>query len=83
MIDLMTRSNNGIEVTLYWDKNTDRTYLNVKDTLHWDEAAPEERDWTVPVPPDEAMEAFNHPYMYETPSYVPTIGDLPNDGALA
>lgn len=71
MIDLMERKSNGIEVTLYWDQGSEPAclYLEVKD-LHNDDDY-----FIVPVPPDEALEAFQHPYMYKTPSFVPTTDD--------
>lgn len=74
LIDLMERKNNGIEVTLYWEddenlRQNDGLYLKVSD------AGSEEDDWLVPIPAAEAMEAFEHPYMYQTPSFVPTTDD--------
>lgn len=76
MIDLLTRKSDGIEVIVWFDKDSDGLYLEVKDQRGHEE-------FMVPIPSDEAMEAFNHPFTYRTPCYVPTIGDLPNDGALA
>jgi len=64
MIDLMNRSTNGIDVTLWFDKETDRIYLEVTGA---------EGDFIVRVPSDEAIRAFEHPFLYREEELVPSV----------
>jgi hypothetical protein len=62
--ELAHRSNDGIEVTLFWSKPSSRVTITVLDS-HSDEAFEFEVDGAA------ALDAFNHPY-----AYAPTRRDL-------
>ena len=55
--ELAHRSNNGIEVTLYWLDGTDRLAVAVADTGSGD-------SFELPVESRVALDAFHHPYAY-------------------
>jgi hypothetical protein len=55
--ELAHRSNDGIEVTLFWSKPSDRVTIAVVDS-RFDEALEFEIDGGA------ALDAFNHPYAY-------------------
>lgn len=55
--ELAKRTGDGIEVTLYWNKPTDRVTIVVCD-LRSDETLEFEIDGRA------ALDAFNHPYAY-------------------
>jgi hypothetical protein len=55
--ELAHRSNDGIEVTLFWSKPSSRITITVLDS-HSDEAFEFEVDGAA------ALDAFNHPYAY-------------------
>jgi hypothetical protein len=55
--ELAHRSNDGIEVTLFWSKPSSRVTIAVLDT-HSDEALEFDVDGSA------ALDAFNHPYAY-------------------
>ena len=55
--ELAHRASDGIEVTLFWSKPSDRVTIAVLDTRS-DEALEFEVDGTA------ALDAFNHPYAY-------------------
>lgn len=55
--ELAHRSSDGIEVTLFWSKPSDRITIAVVDTRS-DEALEFEVDGSA------ALDAFNHPYAY-------------------
>ena len=55
--ELAHRSNDGIEVTLFWSKPSDRVTIAVVDTRS-DEALEFEVDGSA------ALDAFKHPYAY-------------------
>jgi hypothetical protein len=55
--ELAHRSNNGIDVSLYWSAPTDRVTVEVFDA-RVDEAFAFEVDGS------EALDAFHHPYAY-------------------
>ena len=55
--ELAHRTSDGIEVTLFWSKSSDRITIAVVDTRS-DEALDFEVDGSA------ALDAFNHPYAY-------------------
>jgi hypothetical protein len=55
--ELDHRSNDGLEVTLLWEAETNRVTVNVFDAKSGD-------DFTIEVDPTEALDAFHHPYAY-------------------
>ena len=55
--ELAHRSNDGIEVTLFWSKPSNRVTIAVLDS-HSDETLEFEVDGA------DALDAFNHPYAY-------------------
>lgn len=55
MRELDFRSNNGLEVALLWEPETNRVSVSVFDSLGGD-------DFTLDVDPAEALDAFRHPY---------------------
>lgn len=58
-IDLMERRSNNVLVIMYWLKSTNSIYLNLIDERTG------ESDY-FPVPNDKAMDAFSHPYFYQS-----------------
>ena len=57
-VEIDFRSNAGIDVALLWHRRTNRLSVSVSDSQTGDRFA-------FPVPPDEALEAFHHPYAYD------------------
>jgi hypothetical protein len=55
--ELDHRSNDGLEVTLLWEAETNRVTVTVFDAKSGD-------DFTIEVDPTEALDAFHHPYAY-------------------
>jgi hypothetical protein len=55
--ELDHRSNDGLDVTLLWEAETNRVTVNVFDAKSGD-------DFTIEVDPTEALDAFHHPYAY-------------------
>jgi hypothetical protein len=66
--ELDHRCNDGIDVSLLWDPETDRVFLTVDDRRRGESRA-------VEVRPADALDAFHHPYAY--------VGSAPTDHALA
>jgi hypothetical protein len=62
--ELAHRANNGIEVSLYWSKHTNRVTVEVFDD-RFDERFQFEVDGS------RAFDAFNHPYAYAAARGVP------------
>lgn len=56
-VELMSRRSNGIEVFLMWCKETNLVSIVIND-LH------SEQSNAFPVPNEEAMQAFEHPFAY-------------------
>jgi hypothetical protein len=56
-LELAVRSSNGIEVSLYWSKATNRVTVEVRDD-RFDEG------FEFEVNSSDALDAFNHPYVY-------------------
>jgi hypothetical protein len=55
--ELAHRENDGLEVILFWDQNTDELTVTVSDArngAHFELAAK----------PDQALDVFNHPYAH-------------------
>ena len=55
--ELAARQSHGVEVRLLWDAATDSVSVVVEDVL-------EGAFFAVPVEPEHALDAFNHPYGY-------------------
>jgi len=55
--ELDHRSNDGLEVTLLWEAQTNRVTVGVFDAKSGD-------DFDIEVNPSEALDAFHHPYAY-------------------
>jgi hypothetical protein len=55
--ELDFRSNDGLEVALLWQPETNRLSVTVFDAKTGD-------DFDVDVEPSKAMDAFHHPYAY-------------------
>ena len=55
--ELAHRANNGIEVSLFWEKVGDVLTLEVYD-------AKTDEFFELEIPRDRAMDAFHHPYAY-------------------
>jgi hypothetical protein len=56
-LELDHRSNDGLEVTLLWEAETNRVTVNVFDAKSGD-------DFVIEVDPTQALDAFHHPYAY-------------------
>ena len=57
LVELDTRHNNGLTVTLEWDRATGHTQIVVRDTRSDGLIA-------FDVPPANAADAFRHPFRY-------------------
>jgi len=55
--ELAHRSNDGIDVWLYWDRVGDALTLELYD-------AKDDELFALEVPKDRAMDAFRHPFVY-------------------
>lgn len=55
--ELAARQSDGVEVRLLWDEQSDEVCVVVADVL-------EGASFEVPVEPEHALDAFNHPYGY-------------------
>ena len=55
--ELDHRTNDGIEVSLFWDSRTDRVFISVQDHRR-------DRSFDVDVEAEDALDAFHHPYAY-------------------
>lgn len=55
--ELARRFNDGLEVTLFWQKLTDELTITVSDERRGDY-------FELTAAPDEALNVFNHPYAY-------------------
>ena len=60
--ELDHRSNDGIDVTLFWSPRTNRLWIAVEDARHDD-------SFEVDVDAADALDAFNHPYAYAKRSF--------------
>ena len=66
--ELAHRVNDGIEVSLFWEKVGDVLSLEVYD-------ARTEEHFAIEVPRDRALEAFRHPYAYIAASTAEELGE--------
>lgn len=57
LVELDFRTSGEIEVTLFWERETNKLRVQVVD-WQLDEA------FSVDVEPDSALDAFRHPYAY-------------------
>jgi hypothetical protein len=55
--DLLTRSSGGVDVALMWNRASGALTLVLADRRH-------DSLTELPVPPERATYAFNHPYAY-------------------
>ena len=67
--ELDFRSNNGLEVALLWEPETNRVSVSVFDRQSGD-------DFTLEVDPAEALDAFHHPYALAATRGVHFVGDV-------
>ena len=67
--ELAHRTTDGIEVTLFWSKPSNRVAITVLDS-HSDEALEFEVDGSA------ALDAFNHPYAYAATRHVRSVARL-------
>ena len=57
-VEIDFRSSGGIDVSLLWHRRTNRVSISVSDSKTGDRFA-------IPVRPEEALDAFHHPYAYD------------------
>jgi hypothetical protein len=57
--ELAERSSNGTKVRLLWRQGTKQLWVEVRE--------PDDRVLAIPVRPEQALEAFHHPYAYAGP----------------
>jgi hypothetical protein len=55
--ELAQRRSDNLEVTLFWDRQSERVWISVYDSAS-------EEQFSKPVPGAQALDAFNHPYAY-------------------
>jgi hypothetical protein len=55
--ELAYRRDGGIEVALFWNRRTGRLTVSVADLASGDA-------FQMPIAPDQALDAFHHPYAY-------------------
>jgi len=55
--ELAQRSNDGLEITLYWNADNNSTSIDIRH-LATDEIM------NFPVPADQALDAFHHPFAH-------------------
>jgi hypothetical protein len=67
--ELDFRSNNGLEVALLWEPETNRVSVSVFDGRSGD-------DFTLEVDPAEALDAFHHPYALAASRGVHYVGGV-------
>jgi hypothetical protein len=60
--ELAQRTNGGLEITLYWHPDTNRTSIDVHDR-GIDETI------SFPVPAGRALDAFHHPFVFLSTRY--------------
>lgn len=65
--ELDRRTNDGLEVTLLWEAETNCVKLTVFDADSGD-------DFELEVDPAKALDAFNHPYAYAASSGIDFAG---------
>ena len=65
--ELARRLTGTLEVTLHWQRGSDRLYVSVHGPEHGDR-------FQLEVAPSEAMDAFQHPYAYASARGVPYRG---------
>jgi hypothetical protein len=54
--ELAERSSNGTQVRLLWRQGTEQLWVEVRE--------PDDRLLAIPVQPEQALDAFHHPYAY-------------------
>lgn len=57
LLELNSRESNGISVSLLWANDTGETFVEIESETDWSRFA---------VSPENASDAFIHPYYYET-----------------
>lgn len=58
LLELHSRFNDGLKVVLSYDEETESLILSVDDMRT-------AKSFVTPVPSDQGMDAFHHPYCYE------------------
>jgi hypothetical protein len=74
--ELAHRQNDGIHVTMFWDKSANRVTIRVLDTRS-DDALEFE------VAGQAALDAFNHPYPYAATAHIATAREPMAAAAIA
>ena len=74
--ELDFRANDGLEVTLLWESETNRVTVSVFDSKTGD-------DFGIDVDPADALDAFQHPFAYAATRGVHFVGSTTPTGALA
>jgi hypothetical protein len=64
--ELDRRSNDGIEVALFWSPYTNRIWVALEDSRT-------DVTFELDVDPADALDAFHHPYAYLSRTYEPAI----------
>jgi hypothetical protein len=59
-IELATRASDGVEVSLFWERGTGRTWVDVTVPSTGEH-------FTVEAMPARALDVFHHPYAYAEP----------------
>jgi hypothetical protein len=67
--ELDFRSNDGLEVALLWEPETNRVSVSLFDSRSGD-------DFTLEVDPAEALDAFHHPYALAATRGVHFVGGV-------
>jgi hypothetical protein len=57
-VEIDFRSSAGIDVSLRWHPRTNRLSISVSDSKTGDR-------FVIPVRPEDALDAFHHPYAYD------------------
>jgi hypothetical protein len=73
--ELDRRSQDGLEVTLLWDPQTNEVSVDVVDDRH-------ENSFTLTVDPGSALDAFHHPYAY-APAWIELNTSTARETAVA
>jgi hypothetical protein len=73
--ELARRSSGQLDVVLLWNEETGEVVVEVAD--HADGPS-----FQVAVPPERALDGFNHPYAYASPSTLRQIGVPAPEGRL-
>lgn len=70
ILELDHRSSGSLDVSLFWNRETNGLFVQVIDWA-------DEDDFSVPVAPASALQAFHHPYAYAPPRRLAELCDVP------